>query len=76
MNGSEPSFRPCLRDSSGDKGQFRFISQKNAIGISPPYRFCMSTSAILLLQNFSPTATTDLYYQALTVYSKPSKFTT
>ena len=35
------AFRPCSRDSSGDKGQFCFISQnkKKLIGIGPLYRF-------------------------------------
>ena len=49
------AFRPCLRDSLGDKGQFCFIIKKKK-GIGPTYRFyIMSPRAILLLQNFSAT---------------------
>ena len=54
------AFRPCSRDSSGDKGQFCFISQNKTKKINwdrPPLPFLgyMSSSAIWLLQNFSPT---------------------
>ena len=38
--GRRDAFRSCSIDSSGDKDQFCFISQKkNLIGIGPPYRF-------------------------------------
>ena len=46
------AFRPCSRDSSGDKGQFCFLAKKTVIGIGPPYRFYISLSTMLLIQNF------------------------
>ena len=55
--------------SSGNKGQFCFISQKkkNLIRISPPYRFCMSQRSIAT-SKLLPT-TTDNCYQVPTVVS-------
>ena len=82
------AFRPCSRDSSGDKGQFcSVISQikrkKNmSWNRTPPPLFLpflgyMSSSSIWLLHNFSPTTyRPPLPSRLLTRYSKPSKFTT
>ena len=77
------AFRPCSRDSSGDKGQFCFISQKkkknNNNWNRPPLAFlgCMSYSVTWLLQNFSPTTyRPSVPSRLLTRYLKPSKSTT
>ena len=76
------AFCPCSRDSSGDKGQFCFISQKKNIKINwncSPLQFLghnMSCSAIWLLQNFSPsTYGPPSPSRLLTLYLKPSKST-
>ena len=70
------AFRPCSRDSLGDKGQFCFINQiklqlKYSRSPLSPFLGYTSLSDILLLQNFSPT-TTDRCYTVLTHNSKPS----
>ena len=73
------AFRPCSRDSSGDKGQLCFISQKKFNWNRPPLPFLgyMSSSAIWLLQNFSATTyRPPLPSKLLTRYLKPSKSTT
>ena len=78
------ALRPCSRDSSGDKVNFVLLAKKQTkktflIGIGPPYlsRLYLSSCAIYLLQNFSPTFyRPPLPSTLLTRYSKPSKFTT
>ena len=77
------AFRPCSRDSSGDKVNFVLLAKKTSfffvIGIGPPYlsRLYLSSCVIWLLQNFSPTTyRPPLPSTLLTRYSKPSKFTT
>ena len=78
-------FRPCSRDSSGDKVNFVLLAKKKQkhflIGIGRPFftvsRLYLSSCAIWLLQNFSPTTyRPPLPSRLLTRYSKPSKFTT
>ena len=75
------AFRPCSRDCSGDKGQFCFhyTKQKKVNWNRPPLPFLgyMSSSAIWLLQNFSPTTyRPPLPSRLLIRYLKPSKSTT
>ena len=73
------AFRPCSRDSSGDKGQFCFVSQKKINWNRPrlPFLGYVSSSAIRLFQNLSPTTyRPPLPSRLLTRYLKPSKFTT
>ena len=75
------AFRPCSRDSSGDKVKFVSLAKKKTflIGIGFPYlsRLYLSSCAIWLLQNFSPTTyRPQLPSRLLTRYLKPSKFTT
>ena len=54
------AFRPRSRDLSGDKDQFRFISQRKLKWPSL-YHFYTSPSAIVVLQNSSPAAITHHY---------------
>ena len=75
------TFRPCSRDSSGDKVNFVLLAKKKLflIGIGPPYlsRLYLSSCVIWLLQNFAPTTYRSLLpSRLLTHNSKPSKFTT
>ena len=85
------AFRPCSRDSSGDKGQFCSIishnkrkkkkKEKKLNWNRPPFFLpflgYMSSSLIWLLHNFSPTTyRPPLPSRLLTRYPKPSKFTT
>ena len=67
------AFRPCSRDSSGDKDQFCFISQnkKKLIGIGSLYRFwaiCLpvqygysKTYLLWLLQNYGYSKTSAIW---------------
>ena len=73
------AFRPCSRDSSGDKGQYCFISRKKLNWNRPPLPFLgyIFSSAIWLLQNFSSTTyRPPLPSRLLTRHLKPSIFTT
>ena len=76
------AFRPCSRDSSGDKVNFVLLAKKNKTFLNqnrPPLPSLgyLSSCAIWLLQNFSPTTyRPPLPSRLLTRYSKPSKFTT
>ena len=83
INGFEPSRRvsSLLKGLFRRQGQFCFINQKTfLIGIGPPLSVSglyLSSCAIWLLQNFSPsTYRPPLPSRLLTRYSKPSKFTT
>ena len=59
------AFRPCSRDSSGDKGQFGFISRKKIlIGIGPLtvsrlYVFQSNMATPKLFAHNLPTTTTQ-----------------
>ena len=55
------AFCPCASTHQGQRPILVYYLKKIGIGIGPPYRFLMSPSAVLLLQNFSPT-TTDRHY--------------
>ena len=86
INGYEPSRRvsSLLKGLFRRQGQFCFISQKKQKTFfnceSAPLtvsRLYLSSCAIWLLQNFSPTTyRPPLPSRLLTRYSKPSKFTT
>ena len=83
VNGFEPSRRvsSLLKGLFRRQGQICFISQKKTFlnGIGFPYlsRLYLSSCAIWLPQNFSPTTyRPQLPSRLLTRYSKPSKFTT
>ena len=82
-NGFEPSRRvsSLIKGLFRRQGQFCFISQKKLFKLeSAPLtvsRLYLSSCAIWLLQNFSPTTyRPPLPSRLLTRYSKPSKFTT
>ena len=85
INGFEPSRRvsSLIEGLFRRQGQFCFISQKNQTFFNwyrqplPFSRLYLSSCAIWLLQNFSPTTYRPLLpSRLLTGYSKPSKFTT